>query len=85
MRLVAFLLLASAAFDWELPLLDRPGVALLGLGVWALTGGPSARRARVPAELPFGSSAAGDDAGPEAGVRELARRLQGGLDSAARP
>ena len=53
MRLLAFALLAVAAFDWPLPWLDRLGAAALGLAFGVLAVGaefPPVRRA-----LPFGT------------------------------
>jgi len=50
-RLVAFSLFATAAFDWPLPWLDRAGAAALGFAFLALAlapgGFPLTRRAQM--------------------------------------
>lgn len=51
MRPTAFALLVSAAFAWQVPFVDRPGAALLGLAAWALANPLGRSRVRKPAAM----------------------------------
>lgn len=50
-RFVAFALLVCAAFAWVPPLIDRPGLAALGLAFAALALSPGVSRAWRPARM----------------------------------
>jgi len=54
MRVVAAILLGSAAIDWPALVLDRPGVALLGLAALALALPAAPRRRARVIEAPRG-------------------------------
>ena len=50
-RLIAFTLLAFAAFEWSLPFLDRAGLAALGFAFLALAVSPGGFRVARPARM----------------------------------
>jgi hypothetical protein len=52
-RLLAFSLLLTAAFDWPMPWLDRLGVAAAGLACLALAIAPAAPRLRRARPFPI--------------------------------
>lgn len=74
-RYLAFAFLAAAAVDWPTWLLDRAGVALVGVGLLALALPPRPRRIRRPAMPRVPARTVELDEEPDAAVPALAARI----------